>query len=210
MLDAPELPEVPQFLVWGRWLLHRVIGDPSVIKKGWQTILILVVLICTGVWYLDKLRYEDRITNLEAADKAAQGTIHFLQTMNGQLQDQLKGTSPQLAAIQAGRDSIRTHPQTVYVRSAEIATRVIVSQDNLDRLIDDANVWSSDTYGWIRQNMGDAAAERFNDQGKVSTIHWNRSFNSLHNDVINNIAQRRDNVSIMIETAAWDGKPMKK
>jgi hypothetical protein len=124
-----------------------------------------------------------------------------------QLREQLKGTSPELAAIQANRDAFRIGLQNFYMRGGELFRRKISDEPSLNQWMTDVNSWAIETQNWIAGNMGQPAVEKFVDQGNTGDVNWGDSFNQAHTNVRNTIARFRRNLSTLIETAAWDGRP---
>ncbi len=215
----PGAPEPPPFIHWVMWLFHIAFGDPAMIKKSWRAIFSLAVLLSAGAWYWDQSRYSDRIGNLESADKLAQGTIKSqeigaqnqsttivnLDNTIAQLQEQLKGTSPQLAAIQASRDHIRKQLQQFYISESNLFNRVVANNDDVKKLNDETMALSNIIAEWVVKNMGDAAVAKIFDPGSGIGVNWWRAFNQEHVNILNYIVMIRRNLSDLIESAAWDG-----
>ena len=122
------------------------------------------------------------------------------------MREQLKGTSPELAAIRANRDKIRGALQNFYVQGGELFRRKVSDEPSLNKWLNDGNSWVTETEKWIAENMGQAAGEKFVDQGNSADVGWSDSFNQIHVNARNMIARFRRNLSTLIETAAWDGR----
>jgi len=133
-----------------------------------------------------------------------QSTVTTQQATISQLQEQLRGTSPQLAAIQAGRDRIRKKLQEFYVQGGTLFNRPSVNGDALKTYNDETVAWATSIGKWTQENMGDAAASRIFDPGSGTGVMWN-GFNSDQSNIRNYIVMIRRNLSSLIETAAWDG-----
>jgi hypothetical protein len=104
-----------------KWLVEHFQKEGRVICEApvafVVAILILGMLIFVGVEWHDA-----------GTDSVQRATIENLKIQNGVLQEELKGTSPQLAAIQTQRDSIRRSLQEFYVHGAELFNRSISSE----------------------------------------------------------------------------------
>jgi hypothetical protein len=189
----PEAPEVPQAIVWGRWIGHYIVGDPAMIRKNWRPILIAAAVLTAGLWYLTKSRYEDAIGNLTTANTAQQATIAMLQ-------EELKGASPQLAAIQSRRASIRQGLLDRYVQNSKLISTDVwaAGVTKNDAYVADTQKWEAETSDYIQKNLGDAAQARFlataNSTGGATKAQtaWYRMMNL------------RDTLNTIIESATFD------
>jgi hypothetical protein len=134
-------------------------------------------------------------------------TIENQRSRIEQLQEELKGTSPQLAAIQANRDKVRVKLQKYYVLYTALWNRPVKSEQDIHGFTSDVNALNTESYDWIMNNMGEAAADKLFDPGSSPSLTFGMAYNADHNGALNLIAQARRNLSTLIETAAWDGKP---
>ena len=146
----PETPEVPGAIIWLRWLAHLAFGDLAVIRRTWQTILILAAAASVAIWFFDKERYEARLSNFDPAEHIDKSTIQNQSTTIEQLQDELKGTSPQLAAIQAGRDRIRQKLQEFYVQGGVLFNRGILKPEDIKSYGFEADAWANIAGAWVK------------------------------------------------------------
>jgi hypothetical protein len=107
-VDITPPPEDPAWVKTVRWLWHHFRGEGQIIRKApVATIVIWGVLTYGSYWYLSA-HYAERLDNLTTANTALQATV-------GQLQNELKGASPQLAAMQARRAAVRDKLLEFYV-----------------------------------------------------------------------------------------------
>ena len=99
------------------------------------------VLAAIVYWWMGT-RYGDQISDLQITLGTKDATIkkqgvdsHYqeltvtnLQNTITQLQEQLKGASPQLAALQANRDKIRKQLQLFYILGGDLLSRSVSDQ----------------------------------------------------------------------------------
>lgn len=190
-----------------KWWLHKF-SDNTV------PVVIASLIVGTCVYQIEEARYKDITDGLRtqigtqvATIQGQAATIKNEDATITQLREQLKGRSPELAAIQANRDEIRAGLQNFYVQGGELFRRKISDEPSLNKWMTDANSWAIETQNWIAGNMGHAAVEKFVDQGNTGDVNWGDSFNQTHTNARNTIARFRRNLSTLIETAAWDGRP---
>ena len=203
----PDAPEVPQVLVWGRWLVHHLLGDPAVLIKTWRPILLATAALGVAIYYWEKSVYENRIQNLETAASTDRSTITNQQVSINQYQEELKGTSPQLAAIQAGRDKVRTQLQQYYVEAGGFLDKPMASKDEAGDLSKQINTWGAGVATWVQKNLGTAAAMRVFDPETQPSLSWGQCKSQECNNLRDWLLGVRRNLSTLIETAAWDGAP---
>jgi hypothetical protein len=160
-----------------KWWLHKL-ADSAV------PIIIASVVAGTAVYQFEEARYKDitdglrtQIGTQAATIQGQAGTIKNEDATITQLREQLKGTSPELAAIQANRDKIRGALQNFYVQGGELFRRKVSDEPSLNKWVNDGNYWVTETEKWIAENMGQAAGEKFVDQGNTADISWGDSFN---------------------------------
>src|ERR1700738_3242995 len=151
MSEARELeslppPEDPACVKTVRWLWHHFRGEGQIIRKApVATIVIWGVLTYGSYWYLSA-HYAERLDNLATANTALQATV-------GQLQNELKGASPQLAAMQARRAAVRDKLLGFYVAIGPlIGKQISVSstdqkqfEEALTPLLSHAVKWTEET-----------------------------------------------------------------
>jgi hypothetical protein len=88
-----------------------------------------------------------------------------------QLQGELKGAAPGLAALQARRAAVRQHLLELYVSAGPLTSHDVnwpdnVSMDNAVKELDlGVKKWENETATWLEQTLGVAAKERFLDIG---------------------------------------------
>lgn len=175
------------------------------IRKTPVAFLVTSALLATGVYFYEKNHYDEKIENLDGVQKTNEATIRNQQAQLDQLREELKGTSPQLAAIQANRDRIRKKLQEYYVKGSELFNRHITSDDEVNKLSSDVQSWATDIDNWADKNMGEAAASKIFDVGTGFGVRWSAAYNDNHSNLMSYIAMVRRNLSTLIETAAWDG-----
>jgi hypothetical protein len=73
----------------------------------------------------------------------------------------------------------------------------------------EAEQWTKDTSSFIEKNLGAAARDRFLDISNMPIYGWTISHQTQetiqeYNGLMNTLANRRKNLSLLIETAAYD------
>jgi len=124
------------------------------------TIVVWGALSYASYWYLSA-HFADRLENLTAANTALQATV-------GQLQNELKGASPQLAAMQARRAAARNKLLELYVAVGPLIGKPIPvnlndkkgMEEAFSSLQQRAALWTNETAAFIEQNLGPAARDR--------------------------------------------------
>jgi hypothetical protein len=149
----------------------------------------------------------------------AHDTIENQKTRIEQLHEELKGVSPQLAATQARRAASRAQLLAYYVGAGSLLRREIprepVNTPNpgppgltvanpvaIARLLDETKKWEQETADMIERNFGVAAKEKFLDVSNTPTYGWGVS--DEYNKAMNILANERKNLSILIESSAYD------
>ena len=202
-LESPPPPEDPALVKTVRWLWHHIVGEGRAIKKApVATIVVWGALSYASYLYLSS-HYAERLDNLTTANTALQATV-------GQLQNELKGASPQLAAMQARRAAVRDKLLGFYVAIGPlIGKQISVSptdqkefEEALTPLLSDAVKWTEETATFINQNLGPAARDRFLDVSNMPTYGWGSI--PAYDKLMNLLSNRRKNLSLLIETAAYD------
>jgi hypothetical protein len=113
----------------------------------------------------------------------------------------------QQRSIADKRASIRTKLQQFYVESGPLLNRDLpkdISEADFKKYEIEVNTWVNMTAQWIQQNLGNAALAKFTDIGSGFSFSWNRAINEKHNNIINYLTRFRQNLSILIESGAWD------
>jgi hypothetical protein len=175
------------------------------IRKAPVAFIATAAVMAVGFHWFENKQHTDEVGGLRTIIGTHEATIKNQETTIAQLQEQLKGISPQLAAIQAGRDKIRRQLQQFYITSGELLYRQPKTDDDVDQLERDADQWANQCVTWIASNMGDAARERFLEPSQMAGLIWSGAVNQKQNNVRNYIINARKNLSTLIETAAWDG-----
>jgi hypothetical protein len=171
-----------------------------VLRQAPVTFLVGLIFVAGIVFAATEWHFREQIDT-------QRDTIANQRSRIDQLQEELKGTSPQLAAIQANRDKIRTNLQKYYVSYTDQWNRSVKNEQEVHELIADVNALNAESYVWVMNNMGEAAADKLFDPGSSASFSYSKAYNADHNNVLNLIVQVRRNLSTLIETAAWDGKP---
>ena len=145
------------------------------------------------------------------ADTNKDATIENLKSQIAMLTEELKGASPQLAAIHARRVMVREHLLEIYVAAAPLVDRNINKDhqtQDFDKLEIDINEWSKATAGWLEKNLGLAASSRFLDTSYTPIFTWTSPEGVLYpqkaNAMMNRLVNQRKNLATIIETAAYD------
>ena len=197
----------PSSIKDAKWWLHEI-ADNTV------PVAIASLIVGASVYQIEEVRYKDitdglrtQIGTQAATIQGQAATIKHEDATIAQLREQLKGTSPELAAIQANRDEIRAGLQNFYVQSGELFRRKISDEPSLNKWITDANSWVTETQKWIAENMGRPPVKN----------SWIKAIRRMSTGVIpstrrtlTRATQSPASVEIsrtLIETAAWDGRP---
>ena len=154
-----------------------------------------------GAWVVAVWHFSGTDEQLTAAVSSRDGEIN-------QLQEELRGSSPQLAAIQAGRDRVRNKLQTFYVEGSRLFAVPPQADKDLPNYQRRVEAWGHNVDTWVLANMGDAAQAKIFDPGNGSGVVWT-GYGDQQSNIRNFIIMVRRNLSTLIETAAWDGSVAK-
>jgi hypothetical protein len=202
-VDTTPPPEDPAWVKTVRWLWHHFRGEGQIIRKApVATIVIWGVLTYGSYWYLSA-HYAERLDNLTTANTALQATV-------GQLQNELKGASPQLAAMQARRAAVRDKLLEFYVAVGPLIDEKIPAfgidkkamDEAMSSLQQHATQWTNETAMFLQQNLGPAARDRFLDVSNMPIYGYD--IGGEYTELKNALSNRRKNLSLLIETAAYD------
>lgn len=146
------------------------------------------------------LAYRDEYNALRDATIA----LTNARNINNNLQRQL--------SAKEDRAALREQLKKFYAEAEPLALGGPITKDSPPEAVEKYGVeiaaWRDKTADWIRQNMGDAASERFqNINGYLGTrayFHFNQSVNLQHNWYINEVEYLRENLELMIQSDAWD------
>jgi hypothetical protein len=135
-------------------------------------------------------------------------TIENQQTRIAALQDELKGASPQLAALQARRYRQREELLKLYVKigaliSDQMKLQTAPKGKDLQDVYDKITSWERETSSWLRVNLGEAAEARFLDTVSMPSYTWTGG-DYKYTITMNAVINERKNLSILIENAAYD------
>jgi hypothetical protein len=67
----------------------------------------------------------------------------------------------------------------------------------------EVNQWTEETASFIKTNLGPAAQDRFLDVSNMPIYTWNPNIEG-YDQIMNALANRRKNLSLLIETSAYD------
>jgi len=134
-------------------------------------------------------------------------TIENQRNRIDQLQEELKGVSPQLAALQARRTKAREKLLELYVAAApligkELPKEIYSNEQALDNLESEIRGWETSTANWIKDNVAIAAESRFLDISNMPIYGWGGG--PRYDRMMNKLANERKNLALLIETAAYD------
>jgi septal ring factor EnvC (AmiA/AmiB activator) len=144
MSEEPEgeegAPEAPWPLAWAQYLWHYMRQEGTAFRRAPVAVLTTAVFL-SYLWSLhDKNDYANQLTNAKSANESYQATIQALQSTKGQLQEELKGTSPELAAIQANRNAVRRQLQQYYVEAGEFLQKPMGTKEQIANDTNEINV----------------------------------------------------------------------
>jgi hypothetical protein len=97
--------------------------------------------------------------------------------------------------------------QDFYVSVGPIITRQLprdISESDLEKYTDEADLWVNSCASYINQEMGVAARERFLDRTGMAAASYSGAINDRHNTIIQNLTRFRKNLLVLIEGGAWD------
>jgi hypothetical protein len=176
-------------------LVERLVQQGHLLRQAWPTFLAVVVLcFLASSWY-----YGERLAVHEA-------TISNKDSQIEMLEEQLKG-APVPAAIQAKRAGLREKLQAFYVEAGKLRARGFsgaLTQDNFPQYRDEYLRWVNSASDWIKGKMGEAARERFLDEGEGSAFRYTAAINDEHNIILTRLAKYRENLTKLIESNSWD------
>jgi len=197
-------------VVWFHYILHHLRQEGTVIRRAPLAVILTGAIFAWGYHFYDKDQYQGLIVNAQSTSQTDDSTIENLQAQIAQLQEELRGTSPQLAAIQAGRDKIRKKLQEFYLEGGFLAERPVKSASDVKILAQDTEKWENEVKAWAVSNLGEAASYRLFDFSIYPMAQWMNAFNGEHQNTLSIISYLRRNLSALVETAAWDGKSPEK
>jgi hypothetical protein len=167
--SIPDLlpPEPPELVKWARWLVHYARYEGAVIKKAPAAFLI-------GVGAVGAIIYLGLQWHNAGAEATKDATIQNQQAHIATLEGELKGASPQLAAIEARRAATRGHLLEMYIAGGPLTKAVMPPPDLpkggrspeqvnafVKQVSDAIEAWEKTTGGWLKDNLGPAAEALF-------------------------------------------------
>src|SRR5271157_6022670 len=108
-----------------RWFVEHFRTEGRVIRQAPAAFIAGLIILGAFVFVGVDWHYSGTETAQRATIATQQATID-------QLRDQLRGTSPQLAAIQAGRDRIRKQLQEFYVEAMRLDSTKVTNETEAD------------------------------------------------------------------------------
>jgi hypothetical protein len=203
MSESPELPEPPdppEAVKWLRWLVHHFSHEGKVIREAPIGFILAVAAVCALLFI--GLQWHN--SGVEATKDA---TIENQRSHIAVLEEEVRGLPPQQAAINVKRKQIVEQLQKFYTESTPILNADLpknISAEDFAKYQAVYNSWVVRCSGWIQQNMGEPARDRFLDYGSGFSFNWDRAVNPQHNNIINLMGSYRKNLTTLIETNAWD------
>jgi hypothetical protein len=187
--------------------------EGRVIKDAPAAYIVGVAILGGVIFAVLDWHYREEIANKDS-------TIQTQQARIGTLEGELKGASPQLAALEARRAASREHLLELYVAPAEL-TKVETpppdlpynghSSDQIKALVASVDAttrnWENTTASWLEKNLGPAAKSRFLDISNMPVYSWSLSDignNSELTSILNRVVNERKNLAVLIETSAYD------
>lgn len=177
--------------------------EGRVVKDAPISIALFVVLIGGMIAGIFEWHYSEEINTQTA-------TIENLKSRNEELQEELKGASPRLAAIQARRIAIRDHLLEMYIAAGPLIGKgmpknpgdKMPTRDDVMAIKVEAATWEQNTAEWLNKNLGPAAQARFLDVSNMPTYAWLAAY--PYDDIMNHLVNERKNLAVLIETSAYD------
>jgi hypothetical protein len=111
------------------------------------------------------------------------------------------------AAQKLKGDRAREALQRFYVEVGPIINRQLpkdISEEDFANYVLEADKWVTSTASWINENMGVAARERFLDRTGMNAVSFTAAVNNQHNSILTNLTRLRQNLSLLIESSAWE------
>lgn len=105
------------------------------------------------------------------------------------------------------RSEVKEQLQQFYVDVGPILERHLekgTSDEEFKKYVSQAQAWVDNTAGWIEENMGIPARERFLDRTGIMASRYSAAINNEHNALISNLTRLRLNLRELIVSPAWD------
>ena len=147
-------------------------------------------------------------------------TIQNQQSRIAILEGELKGASPQLAALEARRAASRKHLLGMYIAAGPLMRidgpipdlpenryGLHVVEDYEKQVTASVDKWEKETSEWIGDNLGPAAQARFLDVSNMPTYVWTFKYGGYNYTLsfqMNRLSNERKNLSLLIESSAYD------
>jgi hypothetical protein len=195
-----------------RWLAEHFQKEWRVIRGAPVAFSIFLVIIAGFIFAGMEWHFSGRVEYLQAALTEKQTTID-------ELHEELKGESPQLAAIQARRAASRSKLLEFYVSAGPLLVLPIAARsDRMDRhafteedvrdFLTREHDWETTTSDWLGATLGIAAKSHFLDMTSCATgfganQQWLVS-DGRYSDALIKVVCLRRNLSSLIETGAYD------
>jgi hypothetical protein len=107
----------------------------------------------------------------------------------------------------AVRDSHVAKLQKFYSEVGDLLAEPLAkdsSKEDVDKYLAKADAWIDDSAQRIKQNMGEAARDRFLDLSGMSAVRYQKAVNEAHNQALMNLTRLRQNLDELIRNPAWD------
>jgi len=199
---GPGEPPAPPVVTSLRWFIHQLFGRDGEVRRSPIGFIVVVVAVVAPMYFLTEWLHSAQTALKDA-------TIENQRSRIATLEGQLKGASPQLAAVEARRVATRGHLHEMYIAAGSLLGRSIPnwagqSKDPsaLAEFEAAAKNWEQTTAAWIKDNLGLAAQERFFDISSMPPHAL--SYDDRHNTLLNRLSNLRKNLAFLIETTAYD------
>lgn len=92
----------------------------------------------------------------------------------------------------------------IYMQGGELVGREIANDEEFNKYETEMFAWSNAASKWVESNMGDAAASLLRDKQGILPYVRDTDYNQKHSHYINFVTKLRQNLTQLIDSAAWD------
>jgi hypothetical protein len=164
------------------------------------------IFIGTAIVWIVVLDWQSGIRIFVAALIGAVSLIVFSESFR-LINSREQALVAQASKVTDKRAEKRAQLQEFYIEAGQLMSQQLqkpVSDEDFKKYSDSMDAWLNKTANWIGVNLGPAAQAKFLDRTGAMTFSYSGAVNAEHNNIINSMTVFRKNLSILIETSAWD------